>query len=106
MPIRRYVEHGVFTDETLSAMGKAFTAALRSLGIGDDEIKRSAVARVIIGLAREDEDLDAASLHNRAVAAFSGAVHAVEQRDLEGASHGGGSSQKLAAALVRPEAIP
>ena len=76
------------------------------LGIGDDEIKRSAVARVIIGLAREDEDLDAASLHNRAVAAFSGAVHAVQQRDLEGASHGGGSSQKLAAALVRPEAIP
>jgi hypothetical protein len=32
------VEHGVFTDETLSAMGEAFTAALRSLGIGDDEI--------------------------------------------------------------------
>jgi hypothetical protein len=30
----------------------------------------------------------------------------VQQRDLEGASHGGGSSQKLAAALVRPEAIP
>ena len=106
MPIRRYMEHGVFTDETLSAMGKAFTAALRSLGIGDDEIKRSAVARVIIVLAREDEDLDAASLHNRAVAAFSCAVHAVQQRDLEGASHGGGSSQKLAAALVRPEAIP
>jgi hypothetical protein len=59
------VEQGIFTDETLSAMGKAFTAALRSLGIGDDEIKRAAVARVIIGLAREDGNLDAASLYNR-----------------------------------------
>ena len=82
MPIRRYVEHGVFTDETLLAMGKAFTAALRSLGIGDDERKRSDVARVIIGLAREDRGLDAASLHNRAVAALSGPVNAVQQRDL------------------------
>jgi hypothetical protein len=81
MPIRRYVEQGVFADETLSAMGKAFTAALRSLGVGDDEIKRAAVARVIIALAREDGDLDAASLHNRAVAAFGGPVHAVQQPD-------------------------
>jgi hypothetical protein len=76
------VEHGVFTDETLLAMGKAFTTALRSLGIGDDERKRSAVASVLIGVAREDRDLDAASLHNRAVAAFSGPVHAVQQPDL------------------------
>jgi hypothetical protein len=98
MPIRRYVEHGVFTDETLSAMGKAFTAALRSLGIGDDEIKRSAVARVIIGLAREDEDLDAASLHNRAVAAFSGPAHAVQQ------SAGNGPDADWAVEFVPPPA--
>ena len=28
MPIRRYVEHGVFTSDALSAMSKAFEAAI------------------------------------------------------------------------------
>jgi hypothetical protein len=95
MPIRRYVEHDVFSDETLSAMGKAFAAALRSLGIGDEEIKRAAVARVIIGLARADGDLDAASLHNRAVAAFSGPADAAQ---LCHACAGGGEVSALRSA--------
>ena len=51
MPIRKYVEDGVFTPQALSAMGKAFTAAVWTLGIGRDEVKREALAKVIIGLA-------------------------------------------------------
>jgi len=77
MPIRRYVENGVFRSEALSAMGKAFDAAIWTLGIGADEIKREAVAKVIIGLAQKDGNLDAATLHRQAVAAFGDPVVAV-----------------------------
>ena len=71
MPIRRYVEHGViFTPQTLSKMSEAFTAAVETLEIGADEIKRQAVAQFIIRLAREDGEFDATALRDRAVAAF------------------------------------
>ncbi len=71
MPIRRYMEHGViFTPQTLSKMSEAFTAAVETLEIGADEIKRQAVAQFIIRLAREDGEVDAAALRDRAVAAF------------------------------------
>ena len=71
MPIRRYVKHGViFTPETLSKMSEAFTAAVESLEIGADEIKRRAVAQFIIRFAREDGEFDAEALRNSAVAAF------------------------------------
>ena len=71
MPIRRYMEHGViFTPQTLSKMSEAFTAAVETLEIGADEIKRQAVAQFIIRLAREDGEFDAAALRDRAVAAF------------------------------------
>jgi hypothetical protein len=70
MPIRRYVEEGVFSSEALSAMGKAFEAAIWTLGPECDEMKREAVARFIIQSARNDGSLDVANLHHRAVATF------------------------------------
>ena len=80
MPIRRYVEHGViFTPQTLSKMSEAFTAAVETLEIGADEIKRQAVAQFIIRLAREDGEFDATALRDRAVAAFRD-----ERRNLSG----------------------
>jgi hypothetical protein len=66
MPIRRYVEHGVvFTPEVLSTMSNAFTAATEVLEIGGDERKREAVAQLIIRLAQENGNLDAAALRDR-----------------------------------------
>ena len=41
-----------------------------TLGVGRDEMKREAVAKLIIGLAQEHSDLDAATLHRKTVAAF------------------------------------
>ena len=70
MPIRRYVAEGVFGSDTISAMSKAFEAAIWTLGIGRDKMKREAVAKFIIGLAQEDADLDAATLHRKTVAAL------------------------------------
>lgn len=80
MPIRRYVEDGVFTPEALSAMGTAFEAAIWTLGPECDEMRREAVARFIIQLAHEDGgNLDATTLHRGAVAAFSSPFVAVLQ---------------------------
>lgn len=70
MPIRRYVEHGVFRPEVLSAMNKAFGDATEILNIGSDEIRRGAVAQFIIGMARLDGSLDSATLRDRAVDEF------------------------------------
>ena len=78
MPIRRYVQCGVFTSEALSVMGRAFETALWTFGPECDEMKPEAVARFIIQLAREDASLDAATLHRRAVAEFSDAIITVE----------------------------
>ena len=78
MPIRRYVAEGVFGSDTLSAMSKAFTAAIWTLGIGRDEMKREAVAKSIIALAQADPSLDAATLRDRVVAALGGAVNGGE----------------------------
>jgi hypothetical protein len=93
MPIRRYVEQGVvFTPEVLSVMSKAFTAAIETLEIGCDEIKRQAVAKFIIRLAQEDGNLDAAALRDRAVAVFGGPIFAVvinERRRVEAVSASG-----------------
>ena len=75
MPIRRYVEEGVFTPQALSAMSTALEAALGILGLDGDEAKRGAVARFIIRLAREDDDLDAAELRDKAVAALGGVAY-------------------------------
>ena len=77
MPIRRYVEDGVFTPKALSAMGRALEATTEILGIGSDERQRQAVARFIIRLAREDASLDATTLRDRAVAALGGAAYCV-----------------------------
>jgi hypothetical protein len=75
MPIRRYVEEGVFTPQALSAMSTALEAAMENLGLGGDEAKRGAVARFIIRLAREDDSLDAAELLDKAVAALGGVAY-------------------------------
>jgi hypothetical protein len=76
MPIRRYVEEGVFSSEALSAMGKALEATTDSLGIGNDETKRRAVAKFLIRLMQEDDSLDATALRDRAVAALGGVAYA------------------------------
>ena len=65
-----------FTPKVLSAMSKAFTAAIETLAIGSDEAKRQAVAQFIIRLAKEDGELDAAALRDSAVAAFSDPINA------------------------------
>jgi hypothetical protein len=70
MPIRCYVEEGVFTPQALSAMSKALDATTEILGIEGDEARRQAVARFIIRLARKDDSLDAAELRDKAVAAL------------------------------------
>ena len=75
MPIRRYVEKGVFTPQALSAMSQALEATTEILGIEGDEAKRQAVARFIGRLAREDNSLDAAELRDRAVAALGGVAY-------------------------------
>ena len=80
MPIRRYVKNGaVFTPQALSAMGKALEATTETLGIGSDEAKRQVVARFIIRLAQEEENLDAAALHDRAVTALGGVAYCAPQ---------------------------
>jgi hypothetical protein len=71
MPIRRYVNEGVFTSEALSVMGRAFEAAIWTLGPECDERKREAVASFIIQLAGTDDSLGVTALHRKAVAAFS-----------------------------------
>ena len=75
MPIRRYVEKGVFTPQALSAMSKALEATTEILGIEGDEAKRQAVARFIIRLAREDDSFDSAELRDRAVVALGGVAY-------------------------------
>ena len=75
MPIRRYVEEGVFTPQALLAMSAALEATMEILGLGGDEAKRGAVARFIIRLAREDDSLDAAELRDKAVAALGGVAY-------------------------------
>jgi hypothetical protein len=75
MPIRRYVEEGVFTPQALSAMSKALEATTEILGIEGDEARRRAVARFIIRLARKDDSLDAAELRDKAVAALGGVAY-------------------------------
>jgi hypothetical protein len=77
MPIRRYLGEGVFSSEALSAMGKAFEAAIWTLGPKCDEARREAVARFIIQTAQNDGSLDVATLHRRAVAAFADPIRAV-----------------------------
>jgi hypothetical protein len=75
MPIRRYVEEGVFTPQALSAMSTALEGCMEILGLVGDEAKRGAVARFIIRLAREDDSLDAAELRDKAVAALGGVAY-------------------------------
>jgi hypothetical protein len=78
MPISRYLEKGlVFTPEALSAMGKALEATTETLGIGNDETKRRAVAKFIIRLAQEDDSLNATALRDRAVAGLGGVAYCV-----------------------------
>jgi hypothetical protein len=75
MPIRRYVEEGVFTHQALSAMSTALEATMEILGIECDEAKRQTVARFIIRLARDDDSLDATELRDKAVAALGGVAY-------------------------------
>ena len=80
MPIRRYVEEGVFTPQTLETMSKALEGAIEVLGIGGDDRKRQAVAKLISRLAQQDVSLDASTLRDRAVAASAGCLHATSRQ--------------------------
>jgi hypothetical protein len=82
MPIRRYVEEGVFSSEALSAMSKAFEAAIWTLGPECEETKREAVARFIIRLAQSDRSLDVATLHRKAVTEFGTALQSLARESL------------------------
>jgi hypothetical protein len=75
MPIRRYLEEGVFTPKTTSEMSKALEATVEILGIGRDEAKRRGVAKFIIRVAKDGDSLDAVALRDRAVAALGGAAY-------------------------------
>ena len=76
MPMRRYLgEGGFFRPQAVSALSKALVDTTEILGIEGDEIKRQAVARFIIRLAREDASLDAAALRDRVVAALGGVAY-------------------------------
>jgi hypothetical protein len=70
MPITPVEKGIVFKPQALAEMSKALEGATEALGIDSDEIKRQAVAKLIIRLAQEDNSLDAAALGDRAVAAF------------------------------------
>jgi hypothetical protein len=76
MPIKRYVEKGVvFAPQALSAMSRALEETTQVLGIEGDENQRQIVARFIISIAQEDDNLDAAALRDRAVAALGGVAY-------------------------------
>ncbi len=76
MPIRRFLaEGGVFAPKTISEMSRALQGTTEILGIEGDEIKRQAVAKFIIRLAREDDSLEAAELRDRAVLALGGVAY-------------------------------
>jgi len=71
MPIRRYLKPGAaFTPETLETMGQAFRGAVDALNLGDDEMRREAVAEFVIQLARWHGNLDAVDLRDRTIAAL------------------------------------
>jgi dephospho-CoA kinase len=73
MPIGRFVEDGVvFSPDDLSAMSKALEETSRILGIEADENQRQIVARFIIKIAQEDDQLDAAALRERVFAELGG----------------------------------
>jgi hypothetical protein len=72
MPIRRFVDEGVFAPQAISSMSEALAETARILGIEDDEIQRQIVARYIIQLSREDDNLDAAALRDRVFEALGG----------------------------------
>ena len=78
MPIRRYVGHGVFSSDALSAMSKAFEATVWTLGPECDEMKREAVAKFIIRLVRNEGNHDVTTLHRKAVAAFGNPTNGEE----------------------------
>jgi hypothetical protein len=76
MPIKRYVEKGVvFAPQALSAMSRALEETTEILGISGDEKKRQTVAKFIIRLAGEDDNLDAMALRERAVSALGGVAY-------------------------------
>jgi hypothetical protein len=64
-------------------MGKALTDAAEILGIGDDEVRRQAVARFIIRMASEDRSLDATTLRDKAVVALGGVAYRDMAADAE-----------------------
>jgi hypothetical protein len=73
MPIRRYVESQRFTPEALKMMSEAFIGACQELGVRlDDEARRETIARVVIQLARADDEISADALCDKTVKILAG----------------------------------
>lgn len=74
MPIRVYLDPNIyFRPDTVKAMGEAFEAVCVFMAIDPSEPKRrEMVARLIITLARADNQAGALALRDRAVKLLSG----------------------------------
>ena len=74
MPVRAYLDpNHCFRPDAVKAMGEAFEAACAFMAIDVNEPKRrEVVARLIITLARADNEADASVLRDRAIKLLSG----------------------------------
>jgi hypothetical protein len=71
MPIKSYLQDGVFGPEAIAEMGEAFDAACKELQIVDQaDSRRALIAALIIAAARRGE-LNVIRLRTAAVAGFS-----------------------------------
>jgi hypothetical protein len=76
MPNRRYVERGVvFTPQAPFSNGPSVASNHGNSWIGSNELRRQAVAKFLIRLAREDGSLDATTLRDKAVVALGGVAY-------------------------------
>jgi hypothetical protein len=76
MPIKRYLEQGaVFSPKTLSALSEALEASTEILAIGNDEKQRQIVAKFLLRVAKEDDNLDAAALRDKVIESLGGIAY-------------------------------
>jgi hypothetical protein len=74
MPVRADLDpNHYFPPHTVKAMGEAFEAVCQFMAIGVNELRRrEVVARLIVTLARADDQADAAAMRDRAIKLLSG----------------------------------
>jgi hypothetical protein len=73
MPVRAYLDpNHYFPPSSVKAMGEAFETVCALMAIDEDDLKRrEMVARLIITLARADDQADASGLRVRAIKLLS-----------------------------------